>query len=455
MPIITRQLQVGGMQCIGCEAILEEALERLPGVRQVHADYGRELVVIRFDSRRLDAARIAEAIRREGYVCAPVDRRFRPWRRRSLAVVLGLVGLVMIVAGAQWAEQLRLPALDQQLSYGLLFMLGLVTGFHCVGMCGGFVLGYTARNAARGRHSYTLSHVAYGAGKTLSYTTIGGLFGYLGSIFAFTPFLRGGVGILAGIFLVLMGISMLRLFPALRIGFRLPGVLRQFIQKESRRHRSPFAIGLLNGLMIACGPLQALYVMAAGTGSALEGAARLFMFGVGTLPVLLGFGVMASLISHRATDRLLRASAVFVVAIGLVMINRGLVLTGAGYDLRTAATLASSTFDHWLEGWKSGAPAAAGPQIIRMVVTRSGYHPDRFELRQGVPVRWIIEGRDLTYCNRRITVPSLGLEFDIVPGEQVVEFVPNRSGVIPWSCWMGMIPGSFVVSPRPAGTPPR
>jgi len=47
-------------------------------------------------------------------------------------------------------------------------------------------------------------------------------------------------------------------------------------------------------------------------------------------------------------------------------------------------------------------------------------------------------------------VPKLGLMFDVREGEQTIEFTPQEAGVIPWSCWMGMIPGSFVVQAAPA-----
>ncbi len=61
-------------------------------------------------------------------------------------------------------------------------------------MCGGFVLSYTAEDARLGRPSYR-SHLLYGAGKTLSYTTIGALFGLVGAFIAFTPMLRGVAGV--------------------------------------------------------------------------------------------------------------------------------------------------------------------------------------------------------------------------------------------------------------------
>ncbi|MBU0615031.1 MAG: heavy metal transporter, partial [Nanoarchaeota archaeon] len=52
---------------------------------------------------------------------------------------------------------------------------------------------------------------------------------------------------------------------------------------------------------------------------------------------------------------------------------------------------------------------------------------------------------EITGCNNAIQVPKYGLKFDIKPGEQTIEFTPTESGIIPWSCWMGMIQGTFVV----------
>src|SRR5208283_2796268 len=92
-------------------------------------------------------------------------------------------------------------------------------------------------------------------------------------------------------------------------------------------------------------------------------------------------------------------------------------------------------------------PMESDVQIIRMDVTKSGYEPNHFVLRRGVPVKWIIDGKEITECNRRIIVPKLGLEFDIKKGVQTVEFTPKEPGdiFIPWSCWMGMLHGQLEV----------
>jgi len=108
-----------------------------------------------------------------------------------------------------------MPTLDKQIGYGLLSLVGFLTSFHCVGMCGPLIVGYTAKQATNGHKSYS-SHLLYGLGKTLSYTVIGGLFGTFGSVISFTPHTQGMVGMAAGVFLVLFGLPILNVFPAMR-----------------------------------------------------------------------------------------------------------------------------------------------------------------------------------------------------------------------------------------------
>ena len=80
-----------------------------------------------------------------------------------------------------------------------------------------------------------------------------------------------------------------------------------------------------------------------------------------------------------------------------------------------------------------------------MEVKKYGWEPDKFVLEKDVPVKWIIDGKEITGCNNAIQVPKYNLEFDIKQGKQTIEFTPTESGTVSWSCWMGMIPGTFIV----------
>ncbi|NOX71209.1 MAG: hypothetical protein GXO64_00735, partial [Candidatus Micrarchaeota archaeon] len=214
---------------------------------------------------------------------------------------------------------------------------------------------------------------------------------------------------------------------------------------KTGKKKSPLVVGLLNGLFIACGPLQALYIYAAGTGSPVQGATALLAFGLGTLPFLLGFGMFASFISRKMAHNILKVSGIIVVVLGVIMLNRGLALTGSGYDFNSIATYMSVMSSADAASNEDMPVLNQGYQEIRMEVNRYGWKPDKFVLKKGVPVKWIIDGKEINGCNNAINVPAYGLEFDIRPGVQVIEFTPDKEGVIPWSCWMGMIPGTFIV----------
>lgn len=334
-----------------------------------------------------------------------------------------------------------MPDLSRDMSYGLLMLVGFLSSFHCVGMCGPLILGYTAKNAAKGYKSHT-AHLLYGIGKTLSYTVIGSLFGAFGAIVSFTPYTQGAVGIAAGVFLMLFGLHMLEVFSALKhFQFKTPAFVMRFIGKEYRKHGNPFFIGLLNGLMIICGPLQAMYVMAAGTGSWLQGGIILFYFGLGTLPLLFGFGFMTSLLSKNLTPKLLKASGVIVMALGVIMLNRGLAVTGANLDFNNLAARLSQQLSPTI----SDTQTCEAEQTIHMNVDETGFSPNQFTLQKDILVKWVINGKNLNACNKIIIVPSYDLRIEVQAGEQIIEFTPHEAGVISWSCWMGMIPGTFIV----------
>lgn len=362
--------------------------------------------------------------------------------KKIASVTLALLGISFILWLDSWfMDHAEMPKLGRDISYGLLMLIGFLTSFHCVGMCGPLILGYTAKTAAKGHKSYG-THFLYGIGKTLSYTAIGALFGAFGAIVAFTPFTQGVVGVAAGLFLILFGLHMLEVFPALsRFQIKAPAFLLRFVGKEYRRHSNPFVIGLLNGLMIICGPLQAMYVMAAGTGSWSEGATILFFFGVGTLPLLMGFGFLTSLLSANLTPKILKASGVIVMILGAIMLNRGLAVTGSGADFNTLVARVAQK----LAPVASETQVSPTEQTITMDVRSTGFSPNRFTLRKGIPVKWVINGEELNECNKEIIVPAYDLKIKLKPGKQVIEFTPPEAGVVPWSCWMGMIPGTFIV----------
>lgn len=451
--IVTKDFKADGMFCHSCEKIIEKQALKIDGVKSCNIDYATQEGTVTYDANKTNIDEILYKIEEKNYSCCivegvPQEDQNNPTQTRMKSlrpIILTLALIVILFGGYQLTQSLSiftLPELGPGTSLSLLFIVGLLTGFHCIGMCGGFVMSYTSKNAIENKKKLNLGlHFQYGFGKMISYTAMGALFGLIGTIFVFTPMIRGLAGVIAGIFLIIFGLNTLNIFPSLRkIRIPMPRSLYKFTSKHGAS-RNPLIIGLLNGLMIACGPLQAIYIYAAATGSVIEGAAALFAFGLGTLPILFGFGAFASHVSKNMTHNILKFSGVIVLVLGVIMLNRGLSLTGVGFDANSL--FASVSASNSITG--DSIAMKDGYQEIRMEVNRYGWSPDKFILKKGVPVKWIIDGKEINGCNNAIQVPKLGLNFDIKKGEQVIEFTPNDAGVIPWSCWMGMIPGVFIV----------
>jgi len=341
-------------------------------------------------------------------------------------------------------SNVRIPSLGEKTSLVLLFLAGILAGFHCVGMCGGFVVSYTTKNALNGHKSFK-QHLVYGGSKVLSYAIIGGLFGAIGGIIAFSIGLRSIVSILAGIFMIFYALSMFGIKFFRRFQFNpkfLTKVASGASDSAKGPYKAPFITGLLNGLFIACGPLQAMYLYATGTGSFIAGAASLTAFGLGTLPVMLGFGSLATVISHKTTKRILKISAIVVIILGLIMINRGLTLAGSSYNYDSIKSKIIGTN----AGAGQNSQIVSGVQEINMDVDASGYKPNSFVLKKGVPVKWNINVKQLTGCNSELVANEYGININLKAGKNLAKFTPNKIGTFTFSCGMGMLRGSFIVT---------
>lgn len=445
MTVKPYHLTISDIQCVDCENNIEEAILALPGIIRVSASFTDESVRLELDTDVISIKTVCAAIKKAGYTCGKPKKKAAGLGKRVLLILLAVIGILLLLQlNSIIPAELSLQNIGEKGNYGLLFVVGMLTSFHCVGMCGGFVLSYTVARS----HAF-LNHLSYGLGKTLSYAAFGALFGFLGGAISFTLGLRSLALIGAGVFMILYGLSMLDAFRGLRrLQIRLPRFLVHALVEKRKHLSNPLLIGLLNGLMVACGPLQAMYIMAAGTGSPMQGAALLTVFALGTLPTLFAFGYLAGMITANTTRHFLKFSALIIMLLGAVMLNRGMLIAGTGYDLNSLLTRVAQNIKTNLMSWQQVQDRALPPldyQVIYTEAEKQAYLPPEYMLQKNVPVKWIINVKELSTCNRQIIIPAMGMTIDLKEGLQMVEFVPKESGIISWSCSMGMIPGTFIV----------
>lgn len=421
-------LQVGNMQCASCENRIEKALNRLPGINNVKAHYANGTVQVEYDPASLEQAEIEKTLQSLGYQLeAGKSGKFQVL---SILLVFGL----LLFLGSIFGDVDLESRLSGRVTFLVLFTIGLISSLHCTGMCGGLMLSQSISGESEGKLSAMFSALSYHAGRVLSYTLLGGIVGALGSIISFSLTFKAGVMILAGLFMILMGLKMGGFTALHGFSIKLPWAKKY----TGERPRTPFIVGLLNGFM-PCGPLQTMQLYALGTGSAVDGAVAMLAFALGTVPLMLGFGVLASFLNKGYTRKILRFSGVLVIALGLVMANRGLSLAGIN---PLATKLAART-----PGGEKVAMAAVtdGYQTVKMAANNQGYVPNALVVQKGIPVRWVVDGEKLNSCNNALVVPSLNIQRKLNAGENIIEFTPTKSGDISFSCWMGMIRGVIKV----------
>ena len=132
--------------------------------------------------------------------------------------------------------------------------------------------------------------------------------------------------------MVIMGINMLGIFPALRkLQIRFPRKSVIKINQKKRTEKRPFVIGLLNGLM-PCGPMQSMQIIALGSGNPISGALAMLMFSLGMVPLMLGLGSLVSALGKKYTKLVMQTGAILVVVLGLAMLSQGAGLAGIRLD---------------------------------------------------------------------------------------------------------------------------
>lgn len=498
------RLQITGMTCVNCQNKIEKRLTSTKGVIRVKVSYNKASAEIEFDEKKTSPEALTRVIQGLGY---GVDQKKAGGpdldkTMVTLAVIIWLyaflqhTGILNLLAPSQLA--------DTKMGYGMLFVIGLITSVHCIAMCGGINLSQClpqkSQEAAQdtGKLAAFRPALAYNIGRVVSYTAVGfvlGLVGFLiggGSEVGLSTFLQGILKILAGVFMVVMGINMLGLFPWLRkFTIRMPKFLAKKVGERKAHATRPFIVGILNGFM-PCGPLQSMWIVALASGNPFSGALSMFLFSLGTVPLMLGLGSIVAALGKKFTDKVMSIGAVLVVVLGLAMISQGGSLNGmlpsgllmtliiafsiAGillsiparkkvvkWILRIVAILVvigscalwhchSMMTRDTSTGEANSAQVSDGVQVVNSTLTSSSY--PNITVQAGIPVKWVIYAPEgsINGCNNRMLIRDLGIEYTFHTGENVIEFTPTQPGTISYSCWMGMIQAYIFVTDGTEGT---
>jgi sulfite exporter TauE/SafE len=219
--------------------------------------------------------------------------------------------------------------------YLAVFVLGLLGGTHCIGMCGGIVSALSIPSASAG--PIWPRQLAYNLGRITTYAMLGVLAGAVGSAsLVFNHYLpvQLTLYVLANCMMIGMGLYLMGLpqafLPLEKLGQRLwrrvLPLSQPFMRGQSAAKAYP--LGVLWGLL-PCGLTYGVLSTALMSGSALRGGALMLSFGVGTLPNLLLAGVLLARYGKLIRSKLFRTAAgVLVMSFGVYGLVRAPELGG-------------------------------------------------------------------------------------------------------------------------------
>ncbi|MGW8184564.1 MAG: urease accessory protein UreH domain-containing protein [Candidatus Moraniibacteriota bacterium] len=473
---------VSRMHCASCELIIEKKLLELDSVKSVKSSTSKEEVSIEYEGAEIDTQKLNTLFKKEGYVFSDsspnsnlsTQKQPHILKPKESFIILA-IGLLIILGflGLNSTGLSGLINVSAKSSLPTFFIFGLIAGISsCAALVGGIILSMSQQ--WNQLHSTTDStwgkiqpHLIFNIGRLIAYGFFGALLGALGSQLDFSLKLGPIFVIAVSILMIFLALQMLGIKAFKKFQVTLPKFITQYIADESnfKGYHMPFLMGALT-FFLPCGFTITAQGLALISGSALQGGLIMFIFALGTLPMLLGIGISSIKFCQKShlSERFLKVAGILVLFFALFNINSQLNVLGfaslsnLGSEKNRPISVSTPTPSPSTSENNSTqikpmainenlAPIVNGKQVIKMEASSSGYSPNKFKVRADVPVRWEITDTGTSGCTNAIIAKSLFEgEISLTPGKtSIQEFTPKKAGKYKFSCWMGMVTGTIEV----------
>ena len=208
------------------------------------------------------------------------------------------------------------------------FTLGLFGSLHCVGMCGPLAIAFSNRERNT-KSQNVMSALGYNLGRTCTYSLLGLIFGTLGS-FLLVADLQKAISIILGVLLIISFLFTVDIDHAIsnhkwlsRTYSRIRSLISKMMQKSQEYH--PFQLGMANGLL-PCGLVYLALAGALATGSVIGGVGFMFLFGLGTLPMLFALTTGIGLFPVSVRKNFRKVLPYVTLFFGCFLIYRGVMV---------------------------------------------------------------------------------------------------------------------------------
>ncbi|MDO9215445.1 MAG: sulfite exporter TauE/SafE family protein [Methylococcales bacterium] len=215
-------------------------------------------------------------------------------------------------------------------SYPVAFLMGLFSSMHCIGMCGSIIgtLTLSLSPDIRNNKVLLLPYVLnYNLGRITSYTIAGGLVGIIG-VLMIMPFgeIHGHriLQLLSALVMMSAGLYIAGWFPRFayieKMGVRFWKKIEPFGRKliPVKTHTQAYLFGMVWG-WLPCGLVYSALTLAATAGDVAKSALLMLAFGAGTLPAVMGVGIMTNILTRLSrTQRFKQLIGLFMIVLALL-----------------------------------------------------------------------------------------------------------------------------------------
>ncbi len=452
-----KKIYAQGMHCVACEKVLEDELSKVPFVKSVLANRKTGVVEIGYTVHEPNSLALEEIIKKIGYDV--VKEASAPFKKPKTSLndwLSAFLLALLILLGIHTVQNLglipSLGAANDPASLGVSFLIGLTASISsCLAVVGGVVIAFSEKYQTQEKSflkGAALPNLFFHIGRVGAFFLLGGLLGFLGGQVNISGSFLSGYTIFIAVIMFILALNILGLAPSVAsLGLAMP---KKFTAhwtalKESNHKAAPFVLGALS-FFLPCGFTQSMQLFALASGSFWTGGLVLLFFALGTLPVLLALGIAVSWTKNRKTVIFQKAAGMLVLLFALYTLSSGLALSGMkGNIFSTDNNTFASKNTPAEKNVTTKAGDDANAQVVKTTLDASSFNPSIIKIKKGVPVKWIINGDHTSSCTSKIIIPSLNIAQSISAGDNVVTFTPDKVGEIPFSCWMGMVRGKFIV----------
>ncbi len=329
----TYTLHVSGMHCASCPMLIEGELSDLPYITHAKASLKYHHVEVTGDFGEQTLEQIAEQLtlvtKPHGYSLSSQKQKHNAkWHefRIAIPIAVGFIAFFIIL------QKLGLVNLvtTSEVSYGTAFVIGMIASVStCMAVVGGLVLSMSANYAKEG--DKVRPQMLFHIGRLVSFFVLGGVIGALGTVFKIGVTGSLVLSLIVATVLLILGINLLDVFPwAKKLQPTLPRFIGNHVHglKRINHTLTPILLGVAT-FFLPCGFTQSMQIYTLTTGSFMSGALTMFVYALGTLPVLAILSFSSLTIHTKARSGIFfKTAGLVVVFFGLFNLHYGLVAAG-------------------------------------------------------------------------------------------------------------------------------